>query len=235
MGIVDREAPPIAAPGEGTDQQAWWKARWRELVHVPTEVEDGKSYWMNDAYQQGIEESPATQERSGKRAEISQPKWRHDPQFRSGSTVPSPLFYVYPNAAAEYPWEGVLESHPSDGPANTVRLTLRAKMPQSNVATEHRLWIDAARSYMVVRNEAVNLDTSKTPPRETLNHTFSVEKAERSPRGIWYPTVMRYKSVWEENGEQKKRESVTRHYFDFDARFPDELFKPAERPGEPLE
>ena len=53
--------------------------------------------------------------------------------------------------------------------------------------------------------------------------------------GIWYPTIMRCVSRWVENGQEKKQEVVTRHYFDFNAKFTDDLFKPVERPGEPLE
>jgi hypothetical protein len=97
------------------------------------------------------------------------------------------------------------------------------------------MWIDPLRSYLIVRHDAANFDASQTPPVETLNHTYLVEKAERSPRGIWHPTLMRYTGYWTENGEKKARESVVRNYFEFNVKFSDDLFKPTDRPHEPLD
>ena len=70
---------------------------------------------------------------------------------------------------------------------------------------------------------------------EIVNQSEVVEKADRSPQGIWYPTLMRHISVIERNGEKKTIETITRHYLDFDVKFTDDLFKPVERPGEALE
>jgi hypothetical protein len=147
-----------------------------------------------------------------------------------------PLFYVYPERlTVDYPLEAKVDPRPAEGPENTVRLTVEAKAAQSQLTTEDRMWIDPMRSYLIVRREMVGLDTSKSPPVETFKHTFIVEKMERSPRGIWYPTVMRNASDWEENGQKKTHAAVTRHYFDFETKLSDDLFKPLERPGESLE
>jgi hypothetical protein len=70
---------------------------------------------------------------------------------------------------------------------------------------------------------------------ELINLSEVVETADRSPHGIWYPTRIRHSSVIEHKGKKHNIETVTRHYLDFDVRSSDDLFKPVNRPGEPLE
>jgi hypothetical protein len=234
-GMVDTGAPPVEVPQGDVNEHQWWKKRWSELIYIPAQVDDGKRFWTNDAYSQATKALPNTHPRSMRRADRPQPNWRVESGWRGGMQC-FPLLYVYPDKlSVDYPLEAELEPHPSEGPANTVRLIVRGKTAQSNVSSEWRMWIDPARSYMIVRHEITSLDTSKTPPLETLNRTYLVQQADRSPRGIWYPTLIRYTGTWEENGQKKTQATVTRSYFDFDVNFSDDTFKAVELPGEPLE
>jgi hypothetical protein len=233
MGFIDIDAPPVKAPAAGVDELAWWRERWPQLIHVPSEIFDGKALWINEARWPGKDKPPSGQPWSGKRSDWLGPKWKRDNEWPGIQCIP--LFYVYPNnLTVDFPLEAKVDPQRADGPTNTVRLTIGGKT-SDRMTSEDRLWIDRERSYLVVRREMVGLDTSKSPPVETFTHTFIVEKAVRSPIGIWYPTVMRTSSRWSEDGQEKKLEAVTRHYFFFDAKFTDELFKPVERPGEPLQ
>src|SRR5262249_52477550 len=63
MGVVDLDAPPVKAPEANVDEQAWWRKRWTELIHVPSDIFDGKVLWSNEV-RSNVEVS-VSQERRG--------------------------------------------------------------------------------------------------------------------------------------------------------------------------
>ncbi|MGQ0633859.1 MAG: hypothetical protein ACT4QC_04555 [Planctomycetaceae bacterium] len=223
-GVIDAAESAAKAPDPDVDQGWWWKNRWRELFHTPIEVCDGKTFWNNEERPQGWGDRPSqATPLTWRRADWPSPKWKARPERSPWPAGSSPLFVAYPqnlvNVSA-FSREPLLEFQPIDGPQDTVKVTLFTGTPEA--PGEERFWVDPQRGHMVVRHEVGEF-------------IQVVEAADRSPGGHWYPTVMRHTSVSTENGQKKTTETVTRHYLDFDVKFTDDLFKPVERPGEPLE
>jgi hypothetical protein len=223
-GMIDTAAPATKAPNADIDPRTWWKNRWSELFHVPVEMCDGKTFWNNEGQPQGWGDQPNRANPLGwGRADWPSPKWNARPERSPWPAGSSPLFVAYPASLVNYAalrWAPTLDLEPADGPRNTVKVTLLTGTPEA--PGEERYWIDPQRSHMVVQHEL---------------GTFVevVDEADQSPSGLWYPTLMRHTSVVHENGQKKTIETVTRHYLDFDVKFTDDLFKPVERPGEPLD
>jgi hypothetical protein len=238
FGLVDAASAPPKTPASDADHRQWWKSRWTELFRVPQLVCDGSTFWGNEARPEGwdsqlIKPNPLT----WSKATWPQPKWKSRPVRNPWPGDTTPLFVAYPWNLVNFRalnWEPVLDLDSADGPLDTVKVILRTGVPGSS-SGEERYWIDTQRSHMVVRHESVTRDATKTPPVEVINLSEVVETADRSPHGIWYPTRIRHSSVIEHEGKKHNIETVTRHYLDFDVRFSDDLFKPVNRPGEPLE
>ena len=238
FGLVDAASAPPKTPASGADQRQWWKSRWPELSHVPFQVCDGSTFWNNEARPGGWDSQPIKPNPiTSSAATWPQPKWTSRRQRHPWPADSPPLFVAYPHNLVNFRalnWEPVLDLDRADGPLGTVKVILRTGVPGSS-SGEERYWIDPQRSHMVVRHESVTRDATKTPPAEVINRSEVVETADRSPHGIWYPTRIRHRSVIEHKGKKQNIETVTRHYLDFDVRFSDDLFKPVNRPGEPLE
>ena len=141
----------------------------------------------------------------------------------------APLMVAYPQrllSVGGFQSQPLLEFRPVDGPADTIKITVRAGSPDTTTSVVDRYWIDPNRSHMVVRHESVRFD---------VRFSTDVEQADRSPSGIWFPTLVRHTTIIKQGDETKTVDGVTRHYLDFNVKFSGELFRPDERPGEPLE
>lgn len=233
-GLVDSDSTLTEVPPANADHEEWWKQRWTELFHVPHEIHDGATFWTNEARPAGWEVQPSKSNPiTWKKSEYPRPKWNHRPDHDPWPAGSAPLFLVYPQnlgrfrGAKEPP---SLDPVPTDGPKNTVKVIVRTESPGNAIWEEH-YWIDTQRSYMVVRHDTVIRKSTQTPSVDDVQVSHVVEMAEQSPSGIWYPTLVRHGF----KGEEKAGGTLTRHYLDFDVKFPANIFKPVERPGEPLE
>jgi hypothetical protein len=125
--------------------------------------------------------------------------------------------------------EPVLDTHPAEGPAGCILLTMRHTTKEGRVNEKgigipdgNRYWLDPQRDYIVVRWEMVMRDGTD---KETVIHSSTVEEAARSPQGVWYATKIRLKdAVRDKDGNQS--DQIYHIYVDFDAELPDSLFEP---------
>ena len=116
--------------------------------------------------------------------------------------------------------EFLLDPKPDDGPPGTIRLRVRdTRFPDPGHPDLYKLWINPAESYVSVRSET-SVFASTNPPKIAYVDTQIIESLARSPGGFWYPARVRRKTSNFE-GEQ-----VTNFPLDFEARIPDELFRP---------
>lgn len=240
FGLVDADGPREEVGDPAGDPARWWKARWKRLYHRVNRVGDGKHFWNETGRPPGWDGPRAVSHPlTWKRSAWPPATWESLPDQSSWPASQSswparnvPLSIVYPETLVNYAkdrWDPVVDASPTDGAPNTIKVVLRS------TSGENRYWIDPQRSHMVVRYEMAHRDETRTPPEYPTRFTSIVEAAERAPSGIWYPTVQRMISSTEENGERKTIESINRHYLDFDMKFPEEIFKPVDRPGESLE
>ena len=102
-----------------------------------------------------------------------------------------------------------VDENPESGPPGTILYEL----VQPNDKSVTRSWIDPNQGYLVVQSES--------GPQELWDYKTIVEKAAKSPSGIWYP--VRLRSYSRRQGEIYEDE--TNCYVDFESEIPDRLFK----------
>jgi hypothetical protein len=207
-------------PVPGTDMVAWWKEQYHQFDFIPLAVCDGETVYRSDLAESNRRERVwsavhriAPDLQPGEAFKSSLPIWHRMNQFM-------PEFFGYPDLQIpRQHFEGRLDPRPDQGPEGTVLLNIRATRDHGPWAFRNfRYWMDPARDYVSVQFEwdgATGPDGEPAPAE-----SFMIQEVERSPQGIWYPTVV----------HDERRDSRKWFYLDFDAEFPDELFKPVERP-----
>jgi hypothetical protein len=125
---------------------------------------------------------------------------------------------------------GQLDAHPQEGPPDTVMLTVRmtpAQVTSPGSYRWERYWLDSSRSYAVVRTErSTRLPEEAAGDKDRLDLIVVAEKMDRSPSGLWYPTLVSEKL---RVADGKVTEQFYRFALDFKADFGDNVFKPAPR------
>jgi len=212
-GIADPSDADPPTPPENTDRAAWWKERIKHLWFCPMEVCDGKLFYGNTA------RPTHTQEASwyivAPRTNARKAEWKSKPA-KPEYARPVPLVFAYPDLSHLLSGNGRILSemqvdpHPTEGPAETVLL-------KTDASTEApRYWIDPNRSFLAMRTE------------ERPGNVFVLEEPRKSPQGIWYPTVTRMISEYENDGQRITLDYTGYSYLDFNVEFPENLFRPIE-------
>jgi hypothetical protein len=141
------------------------------------------------------------------------------------------VWYAYPTPPIPSAvFTGQLDAHPRDGPPDTVMLTVRMTASQGTGPGAYRwerYWLDASRSYAVVRTERnMRLPEEAGGDKDGPDLVLVAEKMDHSPSGLWYPTLVSEKL---RGADGKVREQYYRFALDFKADFGDNVFKPAPR------
>ncbi|MCX7424756.1 MAG: hypothetical protein NTW96_03885 [Planctomycetia bacterium] len=200
----------------GTD--AWWKKYLPQFEMADIAVCDGKSVYRPEG------DKPETR------------KWKPwskaKPLAQGLGGAYAVEGYAYPSlpVPSEYS-TGTLDLHPKDGPPGTVLLTVRATRDYGAGAYHiERFWLDPSRGYVTCRHE---LDGLKQPEGEAAKKSavrkdvYVMEDLKRSPKGVWYPTVVRRKNAGDPNDDGVfESDQVYRFWLDFDVEMPDTLFQP---------
>lgn len=224
-GIVDPATKAFQKPGPDADATQWWSERWEQLWHVVVEVSDGKQGYSNVAQPKdwGTTEKPHPVTWDTKN--WPEPKWR---SFELDdwpiAVAGSPLFYAYSPDTRQRGrgnTKAILDATPENGPPGTVLLTCTVESENPESASTERFWIDPKRSHIVMKYELIH-----GPLPGTDRYTVTIKELEKSTRGIWYPTLVSHKTSTEKDGKTTEMETLTRHYFDFDAAFPKGVFEP---------
>jgi hypothetical protein len=125
---------------------------------------------------------------------------------------------------------GQLDVHPREGPPDTVMLTVRMVPSQGNSPGAYRwerYWLDPSRSYLVLRTErSLHLPEEAADTQSGPDLVLVAEKMDRSPSGLWYPTLVNEKM---RGVDGQVSEQFYRFALDFKGDFADNVFKPAPR------
>jgi hypothetical protein len=214
-----RGAPP--KPEGEVDRVKWWKEQSRMLS--PIEVCDGTTVYHANYEQAGQADWEAVRkvkpgralEEAGGQVQSSMPEMFGYP---SGIQNPAHVFTVD------------VIPHPGEGPADSilVKYLVATAVRQPGQFRDYRYWVDPGKGYVARQYEwsgARDADGSST----TVTHT--IEELDRSPRGIWYPILVREKVVRDPPPADPNYvgETVTRFFVDFEAELPDDLFRPIAR------
>ena len=129
-----------------------------------------------------------------------------------------PEFYAYPTLPIGQHVVTKVIATPESGPPGTFLVECAFTNEQGlNAARASRFWIDPSRSFVAMRWEH---EFGNDKPRP-----YIMEELAQSPRGLWYPTVMRWKvGKVHEDGRPPTFDQVRHFYLDFETEMPDSLF-----------
>jgi len=160
-----------------------------------------------------------------------------------GSRVPKDLNLpaeVYPDRFGTLGWKYEFDPRPADAPGCVVcKLSASLATAEPQVAHEW-YYVDPRKGYAVVRAELFDLPPGATanPEASPLRSTRVMDGFRQSPRGFWYPTMIRATDVAVDqtgrldSGTKLARTTRTiRYSFDFNAPLPDSLFASPRLPG----
>ncbi len=223
-------------PREPADDQAisdWFAELQKRSNPIPLYICDGKTVYRNPSYGRSTERNV---------------QWRKDVRYLAPqdlmsvgwvSSASAGLSFaphiklwglVYPDLTPDSGTPFELEHRPSDAPG----CVLVKRSCRSTGGTDWHEWcyVDPAKGYAVVRAEAFELpaDTSANLEAGYEPMSFRMEGFQQSPKGLWYPTVIRYtRGVVDEKDEVPANKSTPRtttvyYHMDLDADLPDSLF-----------
>jgi len=199
----------LKPPPAGPNAAAWWKEATKGWRLNPIEICDGSAVY-------------------GDTSKTEKTEWK---KVRSGSDLGSYRSYLpeiqgYPDLPG--PSQSVsieLDAHPKDGPPGTVLLVARSI--QGKPAMSHwqssRLWIDPARSYLVMQSERTH--SNPEPGKPESKERYVVDRVAQAPNGVWYPTIARREYMSGAPGKEKLTEETWTFSIDFGTEIPDDLFK----------
>jgi hypothetical protein len=196
---------------------AWWRKYLAELNMTPIKLCDGKMIYYA--------EGPSTDSWKWK------PVGRAEPLAQGLARAYAVEGYAYPSlpVPSEY-GTGTLDLHPKDGPPGTVLLTVRATRDYGAGAYHiQRFWLDPSRGYVTCRHELDGLKQTEgeAAKKSAVKDVYVMEDFRRSPKGVWYPTVVRRKNASDRNDDGVfETDQVYRFWLDFDVEMPDSLFEP---------
>jgi hypothetical protein len=232
-GSLRREnAPPLRKPRPGEDMVLWWKDNLKHMHGHPFRVCDGSQVFQYDRPEQ----------RNGSDAG----KWNWFAYAtagnrRSGARLPGLCpnlieLEAYPeiDSAGRFVRDtDATKTKPRFGlPPNKERNSKMLFEVNSGFARNAQLWLDPDHGFAVVRRkthfppEPIHQENAKVASIEVEVDEY--EEFKRTPRGIWYPTLVRRKSQ-KRDGTLVLDVQVTHFAIDFNIELPDKLFTPTNR------
>ena len=184
----------------------------------PIELCDGRTVYH-------VEHGPAAD--SWKAQSTIDPKRPIDAAGLRQARMSMPELFGYPISLEDkkHLFTAKLDSPPNDGPPDSllVRYEATSAVSEPRAFREMRYWVDPGKGYVTLKEV---LTGARDPDGSTTTVTTTREDLRQSPRGIWYPTLVREKVVRERpGGASDVQEKVTRFFVDFNAELPDDLFR----------
>jgi hypothetical protein len=202
----------------------WWKEHEDDLVFIPRAICDGKFYWdyyMSENWTPGMPAPPIGSGKTVGPNQLNAPA--DDPVLPFWCQDLLPEQTGHPAAGLSQPdptREFLVDPKPSDGPPGTIVLRGRdTKAPAEGGPDWFRLWLDPEANYLSLRSE-IRVAVPKNPTKVAYIDTHIIEALARSPKGFWYPKVVRHVA------QGGPYEMLRRFSVNFEAPLPDELFQP---------
>jgi hypothetical protein len=235
---VDRYVPKrgaLSQPPGDAKFDGWIEEQLPKCDHRPMYVCDGTAIYEHEHDHGGV--APGLNREAG--------NWHVSSRFAPGdlfsatgsvSVVPGVNFVakVFPDRFGVAGWNYSFDPHPADAPG-CVLWKLSARLATAEPLMGHEwYYIDPRKGDAVVRTELFSLppDSKASPDSTTLRSTVVMDGFRQSPRGFWYPLVIRQTdSAADPNARPAAHEAPTRmtrtvrYHFDFEATLPDSLFK----------
>jgi hypothetical protein len=213
--LVDSGWP--TAPEPNADMHQWIKGYARHHRFTPMSICDGTTiYRARFVWPEGAK---------FQQVEGWEVKRRLDPNGgieegrRDSTWAYRPEFYAYPTLPIGQHVSTKVIANPDSGPTDTVLVECAFTTDQGlNAARASRFWIDPSRSFVAMRREDEFGDDESGP--------YIIEELAETPRGLWYPTIMRWKVGRIRDGRPPVYDQIRHFYLDFKTEMPDSLFRP---------
>lgn len=219
------ELPP--QPEADADRVAWWKQQFRRGKYRPVEVCDGKTVYRAKFGEPDVHgnQSHAWEATRGllpgeginvAGRGLARARFLETFAYPETLSAPSNLFTVE------------IDPHPADGLNDSmlIKYLATSELKHEGSYRDCRYWVDPGKGYATRRFVLAGANQAGAPQSDA----YTMEDFERSPRGIWYPTIVRRKvTMAPPPGENWRSETVTRFFLDFESEIPDDLFRPADR------
>jgi hypothetical protein len=185
-------------PPAGVDLSAWWQAQLAKLVCVPDLVCDGRQI---NSHQLG----------DWKRFALVRPDQDHAEIARAYGQDKLIEVVAYPQIAPTGRFVTEKES------------TKRLFEADGPVALRTKVWLDPMHGFVAVRKKNDFVDAPFEVARIYESSDF-----RQTPRGVWYPTTLRGKSV-PKPGTRQIADVVDHYLIDFNPELQESLFTPSAR------
>jgi len=230
----------------GDEMEQWWRGYGREILFEGMALCDGRRvyehsfvppepWWKPSTHQ--VSQGDARAAAAGVRlsagvnyaAEFFVELLAYPPRLDPQQLASSPL------------WTTHFDPKGENGPAGSVRVELqvakRDRPDDCSAYHKEEFWLQPKYGYAVVKHVTSDCPAvEKDPLRKEIIHEY--DGFRQTPRGLWYPTVSRYKNGSSSKNKNKPggvefHDQLTCFYLDFTAELPDELFS-ADWHGDPL-
>ncbi|HVW39079.1 MAG TPA: hypothetical protein VHB99_17310 [Pirellulales bacterium] len=219
------EQPP--QPEADADRVAWWNEQVRQGKYQPVEVCDGKTVYRDKF---DVPDAHGKQSHAWEAVRRLQPGEGIEVASQGLVRDRFPELYAYPMTlvAPSSHFTVEIDPHPAEGPNDSLLLKYLAtpEFKIDGAFFDNRYWVDPGKGYATRRY----LMADGHQAGASRSDAYTMEDFERSPRGIWYPTLVRRKVTMDPPpAENWTDETVMRFFLDFEAEIPDELFGPVDR------
>ncbi|MEX1233272.1 MAG: hypothetical protein WEB58_23680 [Planctomycetaceae bacterium] len=236
IGIIDPDHPPkIEEPTPDTNRRHWWKQWCEQLWNYPVELSEGKYSYKNTFIPTEKLHSQNQERMSLRPEEWNKTDWERVRGYRNDWPAnTTPIVFAYPKQLVEYLSSPIhkteLTTKDEDAIIKTLIVTVKSESESSGKVpkwtNEFTYHLDPSRDYIVLHNSHLSYREENGERVILSESTSNYEDFEQSPKGYWYPTIIRFKSMHSNDGEVKTTESLARFYLDFDIEIPDSLFQP---------
>jgi hypothetical protein len=216
LGMLNSDKRPVA-PADGENLVEWWHRHESLFTFMPGFLCDGKEVFQPKNGPGGV---PGGLQPTQKIL----PGGGLEAALRGGCRHHLLEGYAYPEflVPSELFDTTVIEK-PADGPPGSVQVHATARRDLgANAYNVLDYWLDPKRGYVAVR-WSMEIRPKGQAADPTSVQDYRLEGFERSPHGVWYPTVVRWKNS---AGVEKERGDQCRRYIvEFPAQIPDDVFK----------
>ncbi len=225
-----RPNPPIIRP-DGQSWGSWFEARLAENPPNPLYVCDGTAVWKNTNLLPGRRVGDIQFELSRR---VAPQDLMSGEGLGTMQLAPNVKFasLIYPDLFPKPGWPFEFDANPAEAPGMVI-IKRAAELASAVPLVAHEwYYIDPAKGHAVVRAELFTLPKGEPadPQKTQLRQSIRMENFQKSPEGVWYPTIVWNKQPAARINAQgreviQSRQYVIRYHFDFDADLPDSLFQ----------
>lgn len=222
----------------GADMGRWWQRHGKELLLAGTALCDGRRvYEHNPVHPEAGWKPLAAYIRQGdERAAAAAAGLRGAGRYLV-DLLAYPRRLDPQDLASSSRWTAHLDPKGENGPAGSIRVELRlaSQGGPADQRAYHKedFWLHPKYGYAVVKYAVSACPAAdKAPRREALELVYEYNDFRQTPRGVWYPTVSRFRNASHSQNKNKPggielHDQVTYFHLDFTAELPDELFSTA--------